>query len=93
MNSTSANAGTPPDEPTPTVGEDATDAIASPYKRHRSSMSGLNSLVYGALESHVGDAFSLPPVAASLEENHQPHVAPAPEVKADVKAMSDDEEL
>ena len=57
-------------------------------------MSGLNSIVFGALESHVDDTFSLPPVAAtSQKEDQQPRLASSSEVKSDAKAMSDDEEL
>ncbi|KAK5135263.1 hypothetical protein LTR08_005513 [Meristemomyces frigidus] len=93
-NSTSANAGTPPDAPTPVAGDDPADAIASPFKRHRSSMPGINHSIFGALGTHVSDAFSLPPVLSTPQkEDLQPPATSTAEVKSDVKTMSDDEEL
>ena len=74
------------------IGEDATDAIVSPYKRARSSVSGLNNMIFGALESHV--SAQPPPPAAQQKEDQQPHASTQPDVKQDVKeTMSDDEEL
>lgn len=79
VNSTSANAGTPPDGLSPAQ-IDANDVVSSPFKRHRSSMPGLAG---GVLGSNTNDAF-LPSTSFSNTpkvEDPQQRAASTPEVK------------
>ncbi|KAF2167236.1 hypothetical protein M409DRAFT_54422 [Zasmidium cellare ATCC 36951] len=80
VNSTSANAGTPPDSLSPAQ-IDAGDVVSSPFKRHRSSMPGLAGGVFG---SNTNDAF-LPSTSFSntikAEDASQQRAASTPEVK------------
>ena len=92
VNSTSANAGTPPDGSTSLQDDQATDAIGSPFKRHRASMPGISSAMFTPLDSQVGDALPAPASAAPnvKTEEGQP-AASTSDVKLDVKVESDEE--
>ncbi|OQO10725.1 hypothetical protein B0A48_04025 [Cryoendolithus antarcticus] len=54
LNSTSANAGTPPSELNKTSSE-LLESVASPFKRHRGSVSGLGSLEFAPLGPSTND--------------------------------------
>ena len=59
VNSTSAIAGTPPAESkTSSSVSDALDGISSPYKRHRGSVNGLESMTYAPLGPGTNDGFA-----------------------------------
>ncbi|KAK3648078.1 hypothetical protein LTR56_007778 [Elasticomyces elasticus] len=96
VNSTSANAGTPPENLSPAhVGDSLSDTIGSPYKRHRSSMQGLSG-VFAPLGSHSDGVFPAPALEPSLKKEDQPppHTESALGVKAaDEAKMESDEEL
>ncbi|TKA64743.1 hypothetical protein B0A55_10168 [Friedmanniomyces simplex] len=101
VNSTSANAGTPPDNMSPGhVGEPLSDTIGSPFKRHRSSMPGLNSGIFGPIGSNTNEVFPPSQTVDSLlkdegeaEAEEQQHLASSTqEVKVEAK-MEPDEEL
>ncbi|KAK0363506.1 hypothetical protein LTR02_011445 [Friedmanniomyces endolithicus] len=98
VNSTSANAGTPPEGMSPGhVGEPLSDIIGSPFKRHRSSMAGLGSGIFGPIGSNTNDSFPAAEAVDSLLEKQksgeedQHHAVPTPEVKLEAKIDSDEE--
>ncbi|KAK4547757.1 hypothetical protein LTR36_000715 [Oleoguttula mirabilis] len=92
VNSTSANAGTPPDGLSPMHGDDVVDTVASPFKRHRSSMPGLNSNIFGVLGSNTNDMFSPSTATSTPKKEEEPHLAAStPDAKAEGKADSDEE--
>ncbi|KAK3071785.1 hypothetical protein LTR53_008023 [Teratosphaeriaceae sp. CCFEE 6253] len=72
VNSTSANAGTPPDAMSPGHAEQLSDAIASPYKRHRSSVPWTSSGTFFPPALNIDD--SLPAAAASSSATTDPVV-------------------
>ena len=91
ITSTGANVGTPPDGLSP--GPDA-EALASPFKRHRASMPGLNNS-FGSLDSTPNEA-QLPATSMSdaPPSDAQQRAASTPEVKRDVPPPETlDEEL
>ncbi|KAF2767562.1 hypothetical protein EJ03DRAFT_145183 [Teratosphaeria nubilosa] len=96
INSTSANAGTPPDGLSPAHLLDANEAVASPFKRHRSSMPGINSNVFSPLGSHLAEASSSAgPATETTKQVEQQQVATStPEVNLQqLTTMEEDEEL
>ncbi|KAK4493873.1 hypothetical protein PRZ48_015058 [Zasmidium cellare] len=87
VNSTSANAGTPPDGLSPAQ-IDSGDVVSSPFKRHRSSMPGLAS---GVLGSNTNDAFlpstSFSPNTIKQEDtSQQPRAFSTPDIKREEAA-------
>ena len=92
INSTSANAGTPPEGMSPMPGEPP-ETVGSPFKRHRSSVpGGLNSGIFAPLGSNTNDAFLPSTSAADFKPpDEQQRAASTPEVKVKVKAESDEE--
>ena len=92
-NSTSANAGTPPESMSPKVSHGAADAIASPFKRHRASVHGLDNAVFGQLDANLnGQASANDFDAAAKKQDEQHEALSTPDVKVEV-AMDSDEEL
>ncbi len=79
------------------VGEPLSDIIGSPFKRHRSSMAGLGSGIFGPIGSNTNDSFPAAEAVDSLLEKQksgeedQHHAVPTPEVKLEAKIDSDEE--
>jgi hypothetical protein len=92
VNSTTANAGTPPDRMSPAPVE-ASDVVGSPFKRQRASLPGLDSGMMGPLGSNSNSVFA----PSSLESSQNDGVinaaqpAAAPEVKAATMEAEDEE--
>lgn len=85
VNSVAANAGTPPNGLAPPA-NDGSDAVASPFKRQRASMPGLNN---GMFTSEAGFLPSTSLSAPSDAEHSK--AASTPEVKLD--APKDDDNI
>ena len=89
--STTANAGTPAEQPSPSLNADAVAAdVASPFKKQRASMSGIDSGILSTLETT--GKLQATPAASSLSHNAAiatPLSAPSQNAVAD----DDDEEL
>lgn len=84
INSTSANAGTPPDGQSPMHG-DVPETVGSPFKRHRASMQGLGAgMMIPPLESNGASDEFLP--ASALAPGHSDE-----KVKVEPKVDSDEE--
>ncbi|KAK4570398.1 hypothetical protein LTR86_002478 [Recurvomyces mirabilis] len=94
-NSTSANAGTPPPEGMSSkVTNGTADAIASPFKRHRASMPGLDNAMFGQLDAKLnGQALTYEPNDAARKQEDQHGALSTPGVKVEVAMGSDDDEL
>ena len=79
------------------VGEPLSDIIGSPFKRHRSSMAGLGSGIFGPIGSNTNDSFPAAEAVDSLLEKQKSgeeelqHAVPTPEVKLEAKIDSDEE--
>ncbi|KXL49592.1 hypothetical protein M433DRAFT_7779 [Acidomyces richmondensis BFW] len=95
INSTSANAGTPPEGMSPNISADTSELIGSPFKRARSSVSDLGTKMFGPLGSNTNDAF--PPTTSGLEAakatGEQHGTVSTPDVKVEAANMESDEEL
>ena len=89
INSTSANAGTPPEDTSPMHG-DQPEVIGSPFKRHRASMPGLDSGIMGPVGSNTNDVFPTSALAAGNKDDHTPAVS-TPEFKLETGVESDEE--
>ena len=89
INSTSANAGTPPEGMSPVHG-DTPEVVGSPFKRHRASMPGLNSGILGPIGSNTNDVFP-PSTLAPGPKDDQTRASSTPEVKLEAKVESDEE--
>jgi len=77
----------------PKIPADTSELIGSPFKRARSSVSDLNTKIFGPLGSNTNDAF--PPTTSGVEatqarEEQQTAVSTS-EVKVEVKMESDEE--
>lgn len=88
-NSTTANAGTPPDGLSPLINDVTADGISSPFKRARSSMPGLASSAFGGFGSSVNEQQALDAAGD--------RAASTPEIKLDatpkLPQVMDEEEL
>ena len=89
INSTSANAGTPPEGMSP-MPSDLPETVGSPFKRHRASVQGLDSGIMGPLGSNTNDVFP-PPTSEASQGNSQQQTPSAEEVKMETKVESDEE--
>ncbi|KAK5117964.1 hypothetical protein LTR62_004008 [Meristemomyces frigidus] len=91
-NSTSANAGTPPESMSPKNVNGLEDAIGSPFKKHRASMPGLDGAFFGGPDGAVSSQENRNGQTEALlkqEQQWQPHVPL--EVKLDGAIQSDEE--
>lgn len=89
INSTTANAGTPPDGMSPMPGEPP-EIVGSPFKRHRASIQDISGTIMGPIGSNTNDVFP-PSVLAGGHSNNDTPSSTAPEVKLEAKADSDEE--
>lgn len=90
-NSLAANAGTPPDS-TPALVE-ASDAISSPFKRHRSSVPGLNGFVPPDITSISGNQVKQVPFEKAAEPVESIFTPGPPLPSTSLKTEQQDEEL
>ena len=103
VNSTTANAGTPPDGNSPIPAEPP-EVVGSPFKRHRASIQDISGSMMGPLGSNTNDFFPASVLGAGPSNNGTPPsilgagpsdsgtpASSAPEVKLEAKADSDEE--
>lgn len=92
VNSTAANAGTPPDGLSLPNAETG-DTGASPFKRQRGSESGVSGAAgFGSLDSSVNETILPPTSMADADANaHQPPAPSTSQVKQESKEDSDEE--
>lgn len=82
INSTSANAGTPPEGMSPMRSDTQESAIGSPFKRQRASIQGLDSGILSALSSSANDSYPSSALAAGHKDDSLYAGSTADEVKA-----------
>lgn len=91
INSTSANAGTPPEGMSPMRGDPPPEIIGSPFKRHRASVPGLDSGILNAISSGANDIFPSSALAGGRKDDSFYAGSTPDEVKAQTRAESDEE--
>ncbi|KAK5169553.1 uncharacterized protein LTR77_005529 [Saxophila tyrrhenica] len=95
VNSTQANAGTPPEGNSPAPPDSA--IIGSPFKRARASLPGLDSGMLGPLGSNSNEIYPPTSFTSGPQDAQQPPpstaAAPVKQENAEVKMEEEDEEL
>ncbi|KAF2725097.1 hypothetical protein K431DRAFT_216792 [Polychaeton citri CBS 116435] len=91
MNSTSADAGTPPEAVSPKQSASQSEAVGSPFKRQRASLPNIDNSIFGTLDANVKATAS----NANLDDvQKRAQSTPQAQRPADTSASQDsDEEL
>jgi len=98
VNSTSANAGTPPSDQATASIADPMSSISSPFKRHRASMQGMDGSLFAPLDAGGDQVY--PPASATTSAPSEPQPqqpaasgAIVPPSQAQAQVEDEDEEL